>query len=138
MADSTNIVRIEEIGECVNRTLQEIRNGVAESRKAGIQAELPEKVEFTMIVVKDWQALEVSSSETGKTTEDGATTEVGSTTEKGTTTDKGTTIEKQGGFSQETQTTGGTDRQTGSETRSTNGANSHVGNTDETTITKEA
>lgn len=133
-----NIVRIEEIPECIERTLQGIRDGLVNARKNGILAEWPEKVDFQMIVVKDWQALEVNSTESGVTTEKGVTAEKGKTTEVGTITDKGTTIEKQGGFSTELQTSGGTDRQTGTETRRTDGANSHVENGDSTTTTKQS
>lgn len=138
MADNTNIVRIDEIPECIERTLQGIRDGLINARKNGILAEWPEKVDFQMTVVKDWQVLDVNSSESGETVEAGDTTEKGKTTEEGITTDKGTTIEKLGGFSTELQTSGGTDRQTGTETRRTDGANSHVENGDSTTITEQS
>lgn len=78
MADSINIVRIDEISDCISRTIAGIRDGVATAIAAGVQAELPEKVDFNMIVIKDWQVLAHESSETGETIE----AQGGKTTEK--------------------------------------------------------
>lgn len=134
-----DVVRIEQLDQVVALAIQKVYSAVEIARKAGnTQVELPAKLDFQMNVVVEWQALEVSSSENGETVEDGETTEKGKTVEKGTITDKGTTIEKQGGFSTELQTSGGTDRQTGTETRRTDGANSHVENGDSTTITEQS
>lgn len=113
MADSTNIVRIEEISECVNRTIQGIRDGVSEAMKSGITASLPEKVDFTMIVVKDWQILDHSS------------------------TDSSMTTEKQGGFSAETLKSTASDNQSAKETRGSTSEDSHVQNDGRTVTTYE-
>jgi hypothetical protein len=134
---SNNIVRIGEIGECVNRAIQGIRDGVAEAIKSGIQAELPEKVDFTMTVVKDWQLLDIQSSERGTTAEKGITAETSAATEKGTVTDKGTSTEKQTGTTSESQISSGTDNQAGTEKRDTQSQNTHTQNTDSVTETEE-
>lgn len=134
-----DVIRIEQLDQVVALAIQKVYSAVEISRKNGIQAELPAKIDFQMTVIAPdgWQALEVNSHENGETVEDGATTEKGKTTESGTVSDKGTTIEKQGGFSVETQTTGGTDRTTGTETSRSDGRNSHVQNGDSTTITEQ-
>jgi len=64
-----NIVRIDEISECVERTIAGVREGVAAARRAGIQVELPAEITFEMIVIKDFQLLEVETSENGTTQE---------------------------------------------------------------------
>jgi hypothetical protein len=135
-----DVVRIEQLDQVVALAIQKVCSAVEIARKNGIQAELPGKLDFQMTVIAPdgWQSLEVNSHENGETVEDGETTEKGKTVEKGTISDKGTTIEKQGGFSTEIQTSGGTDRQTGTETRRTEGANSHVENGDSTTITEQS
>ena len=109
-----NIVRIDEIAECVNKTLEGIRDGLLQARANGILAKWPEKVDFQMTVVKDWQALDIASGE------------------------KSTTTEVQGGFQTETTTSGGTNRETGSEKRTTTGRNSHIENDGTTTTSSEA
>lgn len=80
-----NIVRISEIGECVAAAIYQIREGVLAARAAGIEVELPEKVDFTMLVAKEVNGVSTVSSETQKSTEiqGGAITE----TQGGATTD---------------------------------------------------
>lgn len=59
-----NVVRISEIAACVAQTIAKINDGVAAARAAGINAELPPEVKFSMLVVYDWQALEIEKSTT--------------------------------------------------------------------------
>lgn len=61
-----NIVRLDEIEECVARALKGINDGVNQARQQGLNAELPKEVQFTMVVVKDWQELEVQGGERGE------------------------------------------------------------------------
>jgi hypothetical protein len=88
-----NIVRIDEIAECVNRTLVGIRDGLLQARETGILARWPEKVDFQMVVVKDWQLLEMASGETSSTneTQGGSTAEYssGDTTGNDSSTENG-------------------------------------------------
>lgn len=93
---TVDIVRIDEIPDCVERVLKGINAGVLAARKLGIQAELPEKVDFSFNVVKDWQVLPIESAESGTTTENqgGRTVETvretGSESQSGSqTSDKG-------------------------------------------------
>ncbi len=76
-----HIVRIDEIAECVDRTLTGIRDGLLLARRNGIIARWPEKVDFQMTVVKDWQVLDMSSVEESSTkeTQGGTTSEVSTT-----------------------------------------------------------
>lgn len=91
----TNVVRIEEIAECVQRTLDGINAGVVAARQAGMQVELPTEVKFSMVVVKSWQALDIQSGESGETTE----TQGGNTVEKSEMSEAGNTT-------QDTESTG--------------------------------
>lgn len=78
-----NIVRINEIDQCVAKALDGIRLGVLAARKSGLQVEMPDEVAFDMIVVKDWQVLEATSKENGLSneTQGGGTTETSTETE---------------------------------------------------------
>lgn len=80
-----NIVRISEIQDVVNRTLLGIREGVASARQAGLMAELPDKVDFQMVVIDKWQELEAVSEQdtTGQESQGGSTTETTRGTEQG-------------------------------------------------------
>jgi hypothetical protein len=93
-----NIVLISEIDACVAETLDRIRQGVAAARKAGLNCELPESVEFSMVVVKDWQRLEMSSDESGNTTENrkGSSQDTDSGTETKTAEEIGSKKENEG------------------------------------------
>jgi hypothetical protein len=114
-----NIVTIGEIEECVNRALQGIRDGVAAARKAGVSAMMPEELQFDMVVIKDWQKLEILTNESGSNSE----TQGGSTTE--TTNEKesrkGTEKSKR---TEDTNTTD-TETRTATEDSSTDSRNTH-------------
>jgi len=108
-----NIIRIDEIAECVNRTLAGIRDGLLQARDSGIMAEWPEKVDFQMVVVKDWQLLEMASGETSATeeTQGGFTAEYssGDTAGNDSYTESGTnssTTNHSGSNGSDTRTTG--------------------------------
>lgn len=121
MAATTNIVRIDEIDQCVSQTLDGIRRGVLAARKAGIQSEMPEEVAFDMIVVKDWQVLEAIGKESGISSESqgGGTTET--STENDLRTGKEVSVR-----TEESKTTD-TDTKTGTETSKSLANNTHVG-----------
>lgn len=90
-----NVVRIEELPGVIERTLQGIRQGVAAARKDGLLAELPEAVDFNLIVIDKWQELETQGGQTTESEE----TQGGGTVE----TSKGTEDSTQERNSQETR-----------------------------------
>lgn len=57
-----NIVRIEELAGFVNATLTEINRGVAAARAEGLVCDLPKEVQFSVLVVKEFQALELQGA----------------------------------------------------------------------------
>jgi hypothetical protein len=63
------VVRIEEIPDCIERTLKAINAGVLAANAAGLMTEMPTEVPFKMVVIKDWQALESESIQTGSSDE---------------------------------------------------------------------
>jgi hypothetical protein len=105
-----NIVRMEDIPACVQETLAGIRDGLLAARAKGILAEYPDFVDFEMLVVKQWEALESSDREVGETTE------------------------IQGGFSTEERKNIGSDKQTSQEIRGSEGNNRHIQNTEQETL----
>lgn len=84
-----NIVKIDEIRDCVARTLRGISEGILDARDFGMNAEFPEngEIEFRMTVVKDFQTLAVAKVESGEQNE----TQGGTTKE----TQNGTTSQQQ-------------------------------------------
>ncbi len=64
-----NIVPITDIGQSVADTLLKISEGVEKARAAGLQAELPKEVQFTMLAVVDFQKHAIDRAENGEQTE---------------------------------------------------------------------
>lgn len=128
------VVPIENLRDYVARTMVELNAGVDLARSQNIPAELPREVQFTMTVIAPdgWQALSATSEESATTREDGASTETGANKETTTANDTGKNTEKQGGFQTEDSSTTSEDKQSGKETRTTNGEDHHTQNTDET------
>lgn len=108
-----NIVRIEEIGDCVQQVLDDLNAKCWAMNQRGHFVEMPEELKFDMLVVKEWEALESTDRETS----------IGS--------------ETQGGFSTEATRSGGTDISSSTEDRRSDGANSHTENGDSTTTYKQ-
>jgi hypothetical protein len=75
-----DIVQIEDLDQEVAKALCKISDAVVIARAAGVQAELPAKVDFQINVVSRWQVLEVVSAESGESKENGKSTEKGGTT----------------------------------------------------------
>jgi hypothetical protein len=117
MAD-INIVNENQIGECVANAITDLNDRLWKLKERGFDVEMPEKMDFQMIVVKSggWQALEVVG------------TEKGTTNEKGTAIENGKSTEKQGGSTTENQTSDSADTTISSEKGSTDAANSHTQN----------
>lgn len=135
---TVDVVLLKDLDRLIAETLQKVNDGVYQARQMGLQAELPPKIDFNVIVIDDWQALEITGSENGNTVENGKTTDKTDSTEKSTMTDNGTSEETQGGFTSDSEFGSTTSRDTGTETRQSNGGNTHTQNVDEKTITKEA
>lgn len=121
MSATTNVVRISEVDECISRTLEGIRLGVLAARKSGLDAQMPDEVAIDMVIIKDWQVLEVVSKETGTNSE----SQGGGTTE--TTTENETRTGKEVGKRVEDSKTTDNDTKTGTETSSSLANNEHVG-----------
>jgi len=117
MAD-INIVNENQIGECVANAIIDLNDRLWKLKERGLDVEMPEKMDFQMIVVKSggWQALEVVG------------TEKGTTEEKGTAIENGKSTEKQGGSTTENQTSDSVDTTVSSDTSATDSANSHTQN----------
>lgn len=98
-----NVVRIDEIDECISMTLAKINAGLVAARAAGMQVELPTEIKFSMTVVKNWQALEAMSADIGETveTQGGSTIEKNNATDHQDTTQNGDRTSKQANFHNE-------------------------------------
>ncbi len=129
-----NIVRIEELDACVAETLLAIQRGVAKARaEGGIIVDLPQEVQFSALVVREWQALETSGGQFSETTEHqgGGSTETVKGTETGEQTSQGTETRSETGSREvnaaetgrETSTNTGTERRTAKEGGSTSETN---------------
>lgn len=99
-----NIVLIDDVGDCVAKTLRGICEGVLKARAEGINAELPEngEIQFSMTIVKNFQNLDVKRKENGTQdeTQGGKTTEV----QGGLTTEVQTTVSKETGITKKKET----------------------------------
>lgn len=137
MAD-INIVNENQIGECVANAITDLNDRLWKLKERGFDVEMPEKMDFQMIVVKSggWQALEVVGTEKGTTKETGGTTETGTSKEITKGTDNGSTIEKQGGFQTESSNGVSSDTQNSTDKKVSRGENEHAQNSEETTTTK--
>ena len=79
-----NIVRIEELSDFVAATLTEINRGVSAARAEGLLCDLPKEVQFTVLVVKEFQALELKGAtiSESETEEGGGSLEIATSNEK--------------------------------------------------------
>jgi hypothetical protein len=148
MAEGMNIVPLEEVGQVVQDTLEQINSGLWKSVQAGILVNVPKEVTFTMTVVKKFEYRELVDVTTGRTTDDSMadetakslekqkSTELGTSTEKATSKDTGKTEQKEVSTGTETQASTGTQSTAQQGTRVNTGNNSHTQNTDETTVTE--
>ncbi len=112
-----NIVRIEELDQCVAETLLAIQRGVAKARaEGGIIVDLPPEVQFSVTVVKEWQALDSLAGQTLETTEQqgGGSTEVVKGTETGEQTTSGIESRSETGSREVSSKETGSERQTNS------------------------
>jgi hypothetical protein len=124
-----NVVQLEDLAAHTAATIQAVYDSVAIARKNGNhQVELPEKIDFQMIVIapSGWQALESVSTEKGENSESGLTTGKETSTDKGEATDNQETAEKQGGFSTDTRKGAGSDSGTRSSEDNDRSENKHV------------
>ena len=96
------VVLLANLDSFIARTMKRVHDSVVLSRSEGIQAELPAKVDFDVVVIDDWQALEMKGG------------------------DESTSTQTDGGTSTQTTNTDSTDNSTGTETRTTNSANGHT------------
>lgn len=114
-----NVVPIEDLAAVVENTILEIQKGVAAARsKGGIIVDLPKEVQFTVTVVKAWQALEISGGQTAETTEEqgGGSREVTVGHEEGLQSSTGTEQRSESG----TRDSAGRETTTGIEKGTTN------------------
>jgi hypothetical protein len=103
-----NIVRIHEVGDCVVQAIDDLNAKLWAANQRGHFVEMPEEMQFQMLVVKEWEVLESTDRQITVTTDN------------------------QGGFSTETQTSTGADITAGTDERRSESNNRHVQNTDST------
>ena len=130
------VVLLDDLDAYIARAVEKVNNGVQAARKLGIQAELPQKLDFEVVAIVGWQALEAATVESGTTKETGGTTETGTSKEITNGTDNGSTIEKQGGFQTESSNGVSSDTQNSTDKKVSRGENEHAQNSEETTTTK--
>ncbi len=130
------VVLLDDLDAYIARAVEQVNNGVQTARKLGIQAELPQKLDFEVVAIVGWQALEAATVESGTTKETGGTTETGTSKEITNGTDNGSTIEKQGGFQTESSNGVSSDTQNSTDKKVSQGENEHSQNSEETTTTK--
>lgn len=107
-----NIVRLSELDQFVADTIDKVIGGVTKARALGHQAELPQKIDFQVIVIKDWQALDIVAGESAQTEE----TQGGGSTETSTSKGKEDSQRNEGSTTKESrsgsETTDSTDKTT--------------------------
>jgi hypothetical protein len=101
-----NIVRVSELDAFIAETIKKVNDGVAKARTAGVLAELPKEIQFDVILIREWEALQITGGEEGETTEN------------------------QGGYQTETNKSGSSKTSSGTEDRTSQGENHHTQNTD--------
>lgn len=131
---TTDVVRLEDLDQYIGQTLKKVNDGVALACAAGVQAELPETIDFTAVVIAPagWQALEMID------TDEQSGTDTSTAEEKSVVKESGTTTERQTGHQTEAQSGTTVVAQSGSEQRISKGEEHHTQNTDEVTDTYEA
>lgn len=113
MATTPHLVRIHEVGECVQQVLDDLNAKFWAMNQRGHFIEMPEEVAFEMVVLKEFEALTSTDREVSEGTE------------------------TQGGFSTETATTNGSDSQEGTETKESRATNIHNNSGSSTTTDSE-
>ncbi|MFT3992446.1 MAG: hypothetical protein QM680_13660 [Luteolibacter sp.] len=127
-----NVVLIDDLPSFVSRTLLGIREGVALARNSGnFLAELPEDVQFDVVVIQDWQKLEILGGQTTESTESqgGGQTEVSNRNESGQQIRTGTDHKEETSSGEDSETSTQTSTQTteGEESRNTSGTDTSNG-----------
>lgn len=101
------VVEISKLDTYIAETIRKVNDGVAAARKAGVQAELPQKIDFQAIVIADggWQALEAIVTDAADTTEKQGGGKTTTVTESGSTTERqtGTSTDTDSGSTRETE-----------------------------------
>ncbi len=132
------VIQLENLDTYIALAVEKVNNGVALARAGGVQAELPSKLDFELVVIvpDGWQALEERGTETGTNKETGGTTDTGDTDETVTGSDDSTTTETQGGYQEEKSDATTTDDSTTDDDKDSAQEEHHTQNTDET-VTEE-
>jgi len=120
-----NIIRISELRDFVAETLNEIREGVATARASNLMCELPEEVAFSVMLVREFQALEIVGGESSENTEEqgGGSKEIqtGSNSETRVNRSEQDRSERSTGTKKDSQITTGKDVSTANERNVTTG-----------------
>lgn len=105
-----NVVPIEQLDDFVREMVMQVNAGLAAVRADGVLVEMPQSIQITAVVVKEWQPESLEILGERETNESG----------------------RQGGTTSETQSGGETQSQTGNDqsTRVDRGTNTHKQTTD--------
>ena len=81
MATTTHLVRINEVGDCVQQVIDDLNAKLWVMNNRGHFVEMPEEITFQMVVLKEFEAYTSTDMETSK----GSELAGGYSTEQGTT-----------------------------------------------------
>lgn len=120
------VVQIENLDAYIAEAISKVNNGVASARKNGIMAELPEKLDFDVVVIASggWQALDAVVKDENITTKNAGSKEITVVTEEGET------VEEQTGDSTDTDSGSTTETPTGENKRTSETFEQHTNNGD--------
>jgi hypothetical protein len=106
-----NVVKISALPDFIERTILAVRDGIASARSSGsVLAEMPDKIDFTVMVVDDWQPeyLEIRTVDSSSGTDRSSTSDTGTSHNNSTRTDGTTTTTRTSGSDVSTRTDGTT------------------------------
>lgn len=127
------VVQIENLDAYIAEAILKVNNGVAAARKNGVLAELPEKLDFDVVVIASggWQALDAVVKDDAVTTQRAGSGEVTVTKEEGET------VSLEEGDSTDTESGATTQRESGTNKRVSDTFEQHTSNGDKVTETEE-
>jgi hypothetical protein len=114
MATTTHLVRISEVGDCVQQVIDDLNAKFWAMNQRGHFVEMPEELAFEMVVLKEFEAFTSTDTEISDGTE------------------------KQSGFTVEQSKSSGSDSQNSTDTKSSRTTNIHNNSGSSTDTFKEA
>jgi hypothetical protein len=124
-----NVVPIEKLPEFIREAIMQVNRGLYETREAGILVEMPDSLQISAMVIKEWQPEDLGYNSNRISTDNG--------TQSSTSNDAGasTSTDTQNSTSNDTGTSNSTDTGTSNSTDSGNneGSSTQLANSESET-----